>query len=92
MESLVGKYTVRSTSPTYSFDQVYYIVGVEDNKMYYIIISGGNDLASSNFTYTFGSNYTTNNDGTYTVYNSDGTDTTTIDRIHWYNEDYTSYK
>ena len=92
MESLVGKYTIRSTSPTYSSDQVYYIVGVEDNRMYYIIISRGNDLASSNFTYTFGSNYTTNNDGTYTVYNSNGTNTTTIDRIHWYNEDYTSYK
>ncbi len=78
--SLVGKYTLRSSSSTYSNTSIYYIVGVSGSTMYGINLSGGNNLAYyTNDTYTYGDSYTDNGNGTYTINNP-----TTISRTDYY--------
>ena len=68
---LVGKYTFRSSTETYTNSSVYYIAVVEASSyMHYIVLYSGNDLAYYNDTYTYGDSYTDNGDGTYTINNA----------------------
>ncbi|MBQ6497743.1 MAG: MucBP domain-containing protein [Bacilli bacterium] len=77
--SLVGKYTFRNTSSTYSSTLIYYIAAVNGNSMYYIQLSAGNNLAYYNYSYTYGDSYTDNGNGTYTINNP-----TTINKSDYY--------
>ena len=79
--NLVGKYTFRNKSQTYTNTYVYYIAAVNGSTMYGIQLtnSGNHTLADFNYTYTYGDSYTDNGDGTYTI-NSP----TTINRSDWY--------
>ncbi|MBQ6134952.1 MAG: hypothetical protein IJI60_01375, partial [Bacilli bacterium] len=81
--NLVGKYTFRSTSQTYTNTSVYYIAGVSSSTMYYIQLGSGNNLSYYDYTYTFGDGYTDNGNGTYTITNTGG-DPVTINRTDWY--------
>lgn len=77
--SLKGKYTFRNATESYTSSSVYYIVDINNTKMYYIWLSNGNDVDYYNYSYTFGDSYTDNGDGTYTINNP-----TTIQRVDWY--------
>ncbi|MBR1937052.1 MAG: hypothetical protein IJ842_05090 [Bacilli bacterium] len=79
--SLVGKYTFRNATQTYTNSNVYYIVAVNNSTMYYITLSnsGNHTLSDFNYTYTYGDSFTDNGDGTYTINNP-----TTIERKDWY--------
>ena len=77
--NLVGEYTFRNSSQTYTNASVSYIAAVNGSTMYYISLSNGNNLEYYNYTYTFGDDYTKNGNGTYTINNP-----TTINRLEWY--------
>ena len=79
--NLVGEYTFRNTSQTYTNTSVYYIAAVNGSNMYYIQLtnSGNHTLSDFNYTYTYGTSYTDNGNGTYTIDNP-----TTINRADWY--------
>ena len=85
-ENLEGKYTCRSTSSNGYCSSIYYIVKVDSSRMYYLILSSGNDLSYVGTTLTLGSDYTDNGDGTYTLI-----DTIEVDKADWYSN-YTSYR
>ena len=78
---LVGKYTFRNATETYTNTSVYYIVAVNNVTMYYIELgnSGNHTLSDFNYTYTYGDSFTDNGNGTYTI-NSPST----INRSDWY--------
>ena len=77
--NLVGKYTFRNATETYTATNVQYIAAVNNSTYYYIQLSGNTSLSAQNHTYTFGDSYTDNGDGTYTINNP-----TTINRSDWY--------
>ena len=79
--NLVGKYTFRNATKTYTNTSVYYIATVNNTTMYYIQLtnSGNHTLADFNYTYTYGDSFTDNGDGTYTINNP-----TTFERKDWY--------
>ena len=79
--NLVGEYTFRNATQTYTNTSVYYIAAVNNTTMYYIQLSnsGNHTLSDFNYTYTYGDSFTDNGDGTYTI-NSP----TTINRSDWY--------
>ena len=82
--NLVGKYTFRDTSQTYTNTSVYYIAVVNNTTMYYIQLTntGNHTLADFNYTYTYGDGYTDLGNGTYEI--TDTTSVTTINRTDWY--------
>lgn len=79
--SLVGKYTFRNTTQTYTNTTVQYIAAVNNTTMYYIQLTntGNHTLSDFNYTYTYGDSYTDNGNGTYTINNP-----TTVERKNWY--------
>jgi len=79
--SLVGEYTFRNATQTYTSTTVQYIAAVNNSTYYYISMyhTGNHTLADFNYTYTYGDSYTDNGDGTYTI-NSP----TTVERKNWY--------
>ena len=79
--SLVGKYTFRNTSQTFTHVSVYYIASVSGSTMYSFALTntGNHTLADFNDTYTYGESFTDNGNGTYTINNP-----TTINRSDWY--------
>ncbi len=79
--NLVGKYTFRNTSSTYTNTTVQYIAAVNSLFYYYIQMNdtGNHTLADFNHTYTYGNSYTDNGNGTYTINNP-----STIQRKDWY--------
>ena len=79
--NLVGEYTFRNATKTYTGTSVYYIAAVNNTTMYYIQLTntGNHTLADFNYTYTYGDSYTDNGNGTYTINNP-----TTINRSDWY--------
>ena len=87
-ESLVGKYTCRSTSSSGYCSSLSYVVKAEENRMYYITISSGKGLSDSGYeeTITFSDNINDNGNGTYTLSNP-----VTIEKKDWYTN-YGSYK
>ena len=78
---LVGEYTFRNATQTYTNTSVYYIAAVINTTMYYIQLqnSTNHNLADYNYTYTYGDSFTDNGDGTYTINNP-----TTVERKNWY--------
>ena len=82
--NLVGKYTFRNTSQTYTNTSVYYIAAVDNTTVYYIKLTntGNHTLADFNYTYTYGDGYTDLGNGTYEI--TDTTSVTTINRSDWY--------
>ena len=87
-ESLVGKYTCRSTSSSGYCSSLSYVVKAEENRMYYITILSGKGLSDSGYeeTITFSDNINDNGNGTYTLSNP-----VTIEKKDWYTN-YGSYK
>ena len=81
--NLVGKYTFRNATQTYTNTSVYYIAAVNNTTYYYIQLGNEtgttNDLSYYNYQYTYGDSYTDNGNGTYTI-NSP----TTVNRSDWY--------
>ena len=79
--NLVGEYTFRNATQTYTNTNVYYIAAVNNTTMYYIQLadSGNHTLTDFNYTYTYGDSFTDNGDDTYTINNP-----TTIKRSDWY--------
>ena len=77
--SLIGKYTFRSDSQTYSLSSVFYIAGIYSSTMYYISISRGNSLNDYEVTSTYGDSFTKNGNGTYTINNP-----SSITNIEWF--------
>ena len=79
--NLVGEYTFRNATQTYTNTSVYYIAAVNNTTMYYIQLqnSTNHNLADYNYTYTYGDSFTDNGDGIYTINNP-----TTIERKDWY--------
>ena len=84
--SLVGKYTFRNSTETYTSSSVYYIADVDGNYMYYIRLFSGQSLADVDTSYVFGDSYEDNGDGTYTLTNS-----VTVKKSEWY-DNYASMK
>lgn len=77
--SLKGKYTLLKTSSSSTRTSLFYIADVSGSTMLYIELTNGNALSSYQSNYTYGSFYTDNGDGTYTI-NSP----TTIKNTDWY--------
>ena len=79
--NLVGEYTFRNATQTYTNTSVYYIAAVNNTTMYFIQLqnSTNHNLADYNYTYTYGDSYTDNGDGTYTIDSP-----TTVNRSDWY--------
>ena len=65
--NLVGKYTFRSETQTYTNSSVYYIAGVNNTTMYYKQLQNGNLLSA--YEIVFGESITDNGDNTYTINN-----------------------
>ncbi len=68
--SLVGKYTFRASQSDYSNNVIYYIVAVEDSKMYYLEMRDGETLPDVDTSYMVGDTILDNGDGTYTLNNA----------------------
>ena len=71
-EELVGKYIF--TSPSHNTSDHYYytsfmgyVVSATDGEIRYVVLCDGASLESADYTYTFGSSYSPNPDGTYTI-------------------------
>ena len=81
--NLVGEYTFRNATQTYTNTTVQYIAAVNNTTYYYIQLGNEtgttHDLNYYNYTYTYGTSYTDNGNGTYTINNP-----TTIERKNWY--------
>ena len=82
--SIVGKYTLRNTSETFSNNSIYYISSVNGNYMYYNTLSNSNDVSSLK-NILIGDSIIENQDGTYSLSN-----TTSINFTDWYTN-YASY-
>jgi len=80
-ESLVGKYTLLSTSNSQSSGAIYYILGINGSTMYYISISSGEDLSYYNKNIYYGDSYTDNGNGTYSINNP-----SILQMIDYYND------
>ena len=83
--NLVGKYTFRNSTESYTNSSVYYIAGVNNTTMYYKYLSSGN-LLSAYEPIVIGDSITENEGGTYTLNN-----TTSVTLKEWYT-DYGNYK
>ena len=71
LESVVGKYTIFSRYDFESSTNMGYIIGItNDNKLIYVSILNGDSFNEANYSYMYGSDYTINNDGTYTITNA----------------------
>ncbi len=70
--SLVGKYTLMSTSSTLSSRTPCYIAKVDGNYMYCMYLTDGKRMPAANTKYTYGDSYVVNENGTFTITNSDG--------------------
>ena len=81
--NLVGEYTFRNATQTYTSTTVQYIAAVINTTYYYIQLGNEtgttHDLSFYNYTYTYGESFTDNGNGTYTI-NSP----TTVNRSDWY--------
>ena len=79
--NLVGKYTFRNSTQSFTYTTVEYIAAVNNTTMYYIQLSNSENhtLSDFNYTYTYGDSFTNNGDGTYTIDSP-----TTINRSDWY--------
>ena len=79
--NLVGEYTFKNETQTYTDTSVYYIAAVNNTTMFYIQLSnsGNHTLSDFNHTYTYGDSFTDNGNGTYTINNP-----TTVNRSDWY--------
>ena len=84
--NLIGKYTFRRSTETYTSSSVYYIADVDGSYMYYISLFSGKSLADVDTSYVFGDSYEDNGDGTYTLTNS-----VTVKKSEWY-DNYASMK
>ena len=83
--SLVGKYTFRNSTQTYTNTSVYYIAAVDNTTMYYKLLQGGN-LLSAYEPIFFGDSITDNGDNTYTINNP-----VSVTLSDWYT-DFANYK
>ena len=81
-KNLVGKYTFRNTSETYTYSSVFYIAGVNNTNAVVKKIASGKYLDSYS-PLVLGNSLVDNGDGTYTI-----TDTENVELTEWY----TNYK
>ncbi len=83
--NLIGKYTFRNTSSSYTNSSVYYIAYINGSTMYYKQLSNGQTLDEIS-PISFGESITDNGDGTYTLESIN-----TIEYKDWYTN-YSTYK
>lgn len=83
--NLIGKYTFRNTSSSYTNSSVYYIAYINGSTMYYKQLSNGQTLDEIS-PISFGESITDNGDGTYTLESVN-----TIEYKDWYTN-YSTYK
>lgn len=87
--NLVGKYTFRNSSETYTNSNVYYITNVNNTTMYYISLSSSTpDLASANTSYYFADFLIDDGTGKQIL---DPSTTKEVKRTEWY-DSYADYK
>ena len=79
--NLAGKYTFASTNQSQTSGMVRYISGVGGTYYYYIRVSNDTLYNDPDDVYTYGSSYTDNGNGTYTI-NSPST----LKRSEWYSK------
>ena len=84
--SLKGKYTFNSSNETYTSSTVYYIGEISYSTYYGISLSDGNTIEYYDDAYTYGTSYTKNEDGTYTI-----NEPSTIQKTTYY-DNYTDLK
>ena len=77
--TLKGKYTLMSDDQNAADTKIYYIAAIDNGNMLLIEITGGHDLNYFNSSYTYGSTYSDNGNGTYTIGSSN-----TVTRTTWY--------
>ena len=65
--TIVGKYTFFNEDSSHESEDAYYIVGVDDNKIYYINAFNNTNPRYDNREYKFADNVTDNGNGTYTL-------------------------
>ena len=89
--NMIGKYTFFSNNSALTYNSVYFTTAyqsVSGNKyLYYIYLTSGNDINYYNYQYTYGTSYTENNDGTYTINNPKY-----VNRVDWANNNYISIR
>ena len=83
--NLIGKYTFRNTSSSYTNSSVYYIAYINGSTMYYKQLSNSQTLDEIS-PISFGESITDNGDGTYTLESIN-----TIEYKDWYTN-YSTYK
>ena len=83
--NLIGKYTFRNTSSSYTSSSVYYIAYINGSVMYYKQLSNGQTLDEIS-PISFGESITDNGDGTYTLESVN-----TVEYKDWYTN-YSTYK
>ncbi|MCI8461228.1 MAG: VWA domain-containing protein [Bacilli bacterium] len=86
--NLVGKYTFRNNSENYSDDSVYYISGIDDDYMYCITLSNGQNLAQADRSYTVSDSFIDDGTGKKIL---DPTTAKAFKITEWFNE-YEKYK
>ena len=79
--NLAGKYTFSSKNETQTSQEVQYIVGVVNQRYFYLYLKNGQTTSDLNNTYTYGYSYTYNSsNNTYTIDNP-----TTITELEYFN-------
>ena len=70
MSSIVGKYTFFNTTATTTAATIYYVMSYNSqNNTYSVVLNNGEELNTIPTTYSYGSSYVDNQDGTYTIDN-----------------------
>ena len=65
--NIIGKYTYFNEDNSYESEYPYYIVGVDNNKIYYLNAFNNTNPRYDDNTYKFGDSITDNGNGTYTI-------------------------
>ena len=68
-QNIIGKYTFGNSTSTYTNTTVKYVTAINGSTYYYIQLESGNNLSYYNYVFKYGSSYTDNGNGTYTINN-----------------------
>lgn len=81
LTGLKGKYTFLSNDSDYESNELYYIVDIDEQYIYYLVLYDGLDKNSATIDYKYGSSIQDNGDGTYTIL-----DYSSISNTDWKND------
>ena len=80
LSSLVGKYTIRNQDDLALSNSIYYIIATEGTDIYYLLISNGENLATSGIDIYFSDEIVNNGNNTYTLSGN----ISSINKLNWY--------